>query len=89
MTDNPLIFLDDRKIISGGNFHGQPLAYAIDFLKISSYEGKKSTGDIVMSKSLDLDIENRSIIRDASIAIPLIKGYRSIWFRNSRNNITT
>ena len=34
-------------------------------------------------------IENRSIIRDASIAIPLIKGYRSIWFRNSRNNITT
>ena len=34
----------------------------VDFLKISSYKGKKSTGDIVMSKSLDLDIENRSII---------------------------
>jgi len=29
----------------------------VDFLKISSYKGKKSTGDIVMSKSLDLDIE--------------------------------
>ena len=38
VTDNPLIFLDDRKIISGGNFHGQPLAYAIDFLKISMSE---------------------------------------------------
>ena len=38
VTDNPLIFLDDSKIISGGNFHGQPLAYAIDFLKISMSE---------------------------------------------------
>ena len=50
----------------------------------------------IMMISLTLDnysklkkIENRSIIRDASIAIPLIKGYRSIWFRNPRNNITT
>ena len=34
----------------------------VDFLKISSYKGKKSTGEIVMSKSLDLDIENRSIV---------------------------
>ena len=32
----------------------------VDFLKISSYKGKKSTGDIVMSKSLDLDVENLS-----------------------------
>ena len=33
--------------------------------------------------------DNRSIIKDASIAIPLIKGYRSIRFRNPRNNLTT
>jgi len=33
--------------------------------------------------------DNRSIIRDASMAIPLIKGYRSIWFRKDRNNIAT
>ena len=38
VTDNPLIFQDDSKIISAGNFHGQPLAYAIDFLKISMSE---------------------------------------------------
>ncbi len=38
VTDNPLIFVKDDKIISGGNFHGQPLAYAIDFLKISMSE---------------------------------------------------
>ena len=32
---------------------------------------------------------NRSIIKDASMAIPLIKGYRRITFRNTRNNLTT
>ncbi|MDR1437390.1 MAG: histidine ammonia-lyase [Candidatus Symbiothrix sp.] len=32
VTDNPTIFPDQDKIISGGNFHGQPLAIAYDFL---------------------------------------------------------
>ena len=52
----------------------------VDFLKISSYKGKKSTGDIVMSKSLDLDIENRSIIIvediiDSGMSIEFIYNY--------------
>jgi histidine ammonia-lyase len=37
-TDNPLIFLDltrDYKTLSGGNFHGEPIAMAIDFLGIA------------------------------------------------------
>ena len=38
VTDNPLIFPNENKIISGGNFHGQPLAIIIDFLKISLSE---------------------------------------------------
>ncbi len=38
VTDNPIISLKDNKIISGGNFHGQPLAYILDFLKISLAE---------------------------------------------------
>jgi hypothetical protein len=33
--------------------------------------------------------ENRSIIKDSSIAVPLIKGYRSIRFRNPKKNLTT
>jgi histidine ammonia-lyase len=37
-TDNPLIFLEDGKVISGGNFHGQPMAFAMDFLKIGISE---------------------------------------------------
>ena len=36
-TDNPLI-LNNDEIISGGNFHGQPLALVFDFLKIAIAE---------------------------------------------------
>lgn len=44
VTDNPLIFTDDsgplhlprlNKAVSGGNFHGAPVGYALDFLKIT------------------------------------------------------
>jgi len=38
VTDNPNIFPDDDIIISGGNFHGQPLALAFDYLKIAMAE---------------------------------------------------
>ena len=34
-TDNPLIILDSGEIISGGNFHGEPIALASDFLGFS------------------------------------------------------
>jgi len=37
VTDNPII-LDDNSAISGGNFHGQPLALALDYLKIAASE---------------------------------------------------
>lgn len=40
-TDNPLIFLDmerDYKTISGGNFHGEPIAMAMDYMSIALTE---------------------------------------------------
>ena len=37
-TDNPLIVEDGEVIISGGNFHGQPIAFAMDFLKVAMAE---------------------------------------------------
>jgi histidine ammonia-lyase len=40
-TDNPLVFLDEphpNKAFSGGNFHGEPLALAMDFLSIAVAE---------------------------------------------------
>ena len=38
VTDNPNIFPDDDLILSGGNFHGQPLAISLDFLAIAIAE---------------------------------------------------
>ena len=38
VTDNPNIFPDQDLIVSGGNFHGQPLALALDFLAIAMSE---------------------------------------------------
>lgn len=40
VTDNPLIFMDGEKAvsISGGNFHGEPIALAMDFLAIAIHE---------------------------------------------------
>ncbi|HUF51327.1 MAG TPA: histidine ammonia-lyase [Longimicrobiales bacterium] len=34
-TDNPLIFAAENRIISGGNFHGQPVAQALDLLALA------------------------------------------------------
>lgn len=38
VTDNPIVFHDEDMIISGGNFHGQPLALNLDFLAIAISE---------------------------------------------------
>ena len=37
-TDNPLIFPEEDKVISGGNFHGEPIAFACDLLGITVAE---------------------------------------------------
>lgn len=38
VTDNPIVFHDEDMIVSGGNFHGQPLALHMDFLAIAMAE---------------------------------------------------
>jgi histidine ammonia-lyase len=38
VTDNPTVFPDEDKIVSGGNFHGEPLALSLDFLAIALSE---------------------------------------------------
>lgn len=42
VTDNPLIFIDDQtgeiSVLSGGNFHGEPLAIAMDYLALAVCE---------------------------------------------------
>ncbi|PKQ68579.1 HAL/PAL/TAL family ammonia-lyase [Raineya orbicola] len=38
VVDNPLIFAESEAVVSGGNFHGEPLALALDYLKIGVAE---------------------------------------------------
>jgi histidine ammonia-lyase len=38
VTDNPNVFIESDQILSGGNFHGQPLAISFDFLAIALAE---------------------------------------------------
>jgi histidine ammonia-lyase len=37
-TDNPLVFAAEEEVISGGNFHGEPLAFIMDFMGIGLAE---------------------------------------------------
>jgi histidine ammonia-lyase len=54
VTDNPTIFPDDDEIISRGNFHGQPLAIAFDFLAIALAElgniSERRTAQLILGK---------------------------------------
>ncbi len=34
-TDNPLVFVDQQQVIPGGNFHGEPIALALDYAAIA------------------------------------------------------
>ncbi len=38
VTDNPLVFAEGDAILAGGNFHGQPIAFAADFMAIGLCE---------------------------------------------------
>jgi histidine ammonia-lyase len=59
VTDNPLIFVDDTgpdniEVISGGNFHGEPLALAFDYLTIALAE----LGNISERRTMRLTDDN-------------------------------
>ncbi len=57
VTDNPTIFPDEDEIISGGNFHGQPLAITFDFLAIALAE----LGNISERRTAQLILGNRGL----------------------------
>jgi histidine ammonia-lyase len=38
VSDNPLVLAEEGKIVSAGNFHGPPVASALDFLAIALAE---------------------------------------------------
>jgi len=55
VSDNPLIFPDEDKIISAGNFHGQPLAINYDYLSIALAElaniSERRTFQLIMGQN--------------------------------------
>jgi histidine ammonia-lyase len=57
VTDNPTIFPDEDQIISGGNFHGQPLAISFDFLALALSE----LGNISERRTAQLILGNRGL----------------------------
>jgi histidine ammonia-lyase len=57
VTDNPNIFPEEDLIISAGNFHGQPLAIALDFLSIALAE----LGSISERRTFQLVSGNRGL----------------------------
>ena len=38
VVDNPIVFPETGEVVSGGNFHGQPLAFVLDFMAIGATE---------------------------------------------------
>lgn len=66
VTDNPTIFVDDDLIISGGNFHGQPLALVLDFLSIAVAE----LGSISERRTYRLISGDRNHIPEFLVANP-------------------
>ena len=57
VTDNPIIFYKEDRIISGGNFHGQPLALSMDYLSL----GMSELGSISERRTYKLISGNRDL----------------------------
>ena len=76
VTDNPLIFIDDEEnieVISGGNFHGEPLAIAMDYLAIALSE----LGNISERRIMRLTDEDSN----SHVLPALFDGKRRVEFR--------
>src|SRR5207247_9623660 len=57
VTDNPIVLPDDDEIVSGGNFHGQPVAVAMDALAAATV-GVGSMSDRRLYRLLDPHTSN-------------------------------
>lgn len=72
VTENPIIFPDEDEIISAGNFHGQPLAIALDLLGIALAElgsiSERRTAQLVSGKR-GLP---RSLVKNAGVNVGLM-----------------
>lgn len=79
-TDNPLIFVDDDEIISGGNFHGEPLAFATDMLAIAAAElGSISERRLaILLMPIANEINARSLVKNSGLNSGLMPAHVSV-----------
>jgi len=62
-TDNPLVFADTGEVLSGGNFHGAPLALAFDYAAMALTDSQKRILADKLSKTFGTTVELREEIR--------------------------
>ncbi|MGQ9618866.1 MAG: histidine ammonia-lyase [Candidatus Aminicenantia bacterium] len=101
VTDNPIIFPEEREVISGGNFHGEPVALAMDFLSIAMTElGNISERriDRIVNPSLNLGLPpfltkspglNSGLMMAQIVSASLAAENRALSFPASVENIPT
>ena len=51
VTDNPTVFPDEDLVVSGGNFHGEPIALVFDYMGIALRELGNISGAVLHSLS--------------------------------------
>lgn len=68
-TDNPIIFADDDEIISGGNFHGEPLGIALDTVGIAAAElaSISERRVAILTTPLSREIPAKFLVRDPGL----------------------
>jgi histidine ammonia-lyase len=68
VTDNPIVFPDEGEVLSGGNFHGEHMAFALDALAIAACE-IASIAERRIDKLMEGDGERvpRCLIRDPGL----------------------
>lgn len=68
VSDNPLIFIDDGDILSGGNFHAQPVAFAADNLAIAIAEiGSLSERRMALLLDTNMSQLPAFLVKDAGV----------------------
>ncbi len=89
-TDNPLVLVEDGLLVSNGNFHGQPLAFALDTLAKGNSGARDGTVELLL-ECLDRDVlpivpsrgsvgASGDLAPLAQLAIELLAGVQGVEF---------
>ena len=72
VTDNPLIFPEEGDVVSGGNFHGEPMALAADVLALGVLDEPRRMEELDERKPQHDDGPDRKARDDGRPQAPLV-----------------